>query len=218
MKVATTVALAVCCALLSAGARANFVNSGFETGDATGWTVGGGYGAFGVATDGTLVPEGDFQPAFVNVRSGSFAAFGATATSLGEFYSLSQTVDLEAGTHTVGFFLGHDDNTLIGIDNAILDQRLAILVDGAVLDFSIRYPGNDFPKGSTSADMFEFAADFVSAGGPALIEFRISGSGTGRTVLSADDFYVTGVPEPGTVALMLAGLGLVACVAGRRKA
>jgi hypothetical protein len=210
-------------ALLGCGvpaANASFVNAGFETGDFTGWTVGGPNGASGVDVDGTLVPEGLFQPAFVNVRSGAFAAFGATAASNGEYLSLSQTVNLVAGDHVAGFWMGHDDNAVIGIDFAISLGNLAVYVDSVLQPFTTRWPENNFPQGSTPADLYEFSSTFSHGGGPALIEFRLSGSGTGRTVLSVDDLFVTGadvdVPEPGSLALLglgLAGLGL----RGRRR-
>lgn len=124
---------AVC--LMSCGAlpaQAALVNAGFETGDFTGWTVGGPNGASGVDVDGTLVPEGEFRPAFVNVRSGSYAAFGATAAANSEYLSLSQTVNLAAGDHVAGFWMGHDDSSMIGIDFAIALGSLAIYVDNVL--------------------------------------------------------------------------------------
>jgi hypothetical protein len=63
--------------------------------------------------------------------------------------------------------------------------------------------------------MVEITSRFSSAGGPTTIEFDISGSGTARAGISADDFFVA-VPEPSTWAMMLlgfAGLGF----AGYRK-
>ena len=53
------------------------VNPGFETGDFSGWTVGGNSMNTGVASDGT--PISGFDPPFawnyVNVRSGDYAGY-----------------------------------------------------------------------------------------------------------------------------------------------
>jgi len=99
---------------------------------------------------------------------------------------------------------------------AIFSQQLAIFVNGVHTPFTVRYPVNNFPNGGTPADMYEFSADFMAVGGLVDIEFRFSGSGTGRTVLSIDDTFITGtVPEPHTSALL--GLAL-AGLAWRRRA
>src|SRR5215472_15670334 len=70
-----------CCSLMYGDEV--LVNPGFETGDFTGWTIGGTSTSFGVATTGTVIPETDppFTPAFVTVHSGDFAAFANVSCS-----------------------------------------------------------------------------------------------------------------------------------------
>lgn len=215
-RLAAVLALA---ALTASGtASANFINAGFETGDFSGWTVGGTNGGTGVALDGTPVPAGSFQPAAVNVRSGNYAAFGATASFNSEYFSLSQNVFVAAGRQTVGFYMGHDDSSIIGIDPAISNGLLGIFINGVNTAFTQRTPGTNFSNGSGPGDMYLFATDFASLGEVMNFEFRISGSGTGRTVLSVDDLFITGnsqVPEPGALALL--GIGLLGLIGVRRK-
>lgn len=194
--------------LIQGGSQATIINPGFETGDFSGWTVGGVNGGRGVALDGTPISasNANFQPNFVNVRSGNFAGFAAIAETNGESLSLSQTVNLLPGLQTAGFFMGLDQNGGIGIDFAIDAQRLAILVNSVNQTFTTRFPFNNFPTGSTPAGFFEFSSNFTSVGGPTLLEFRISGSGTWRAGISVDDFFVTGaiaqaVPEPASIAI-----------------
>jgi hypothetical protein len=197
--------------------QANLINGDFETGDFTGWTVGGPNGGSGVALDGTLITGAvsPFPPNRVNVRSGDFAAFGLTASTAGEFLSLSQTVNLLPGEQTAGFYMSLDANSMMGIHQAIGLQQLAIFVNGSYQPFTTRFPQNNFPTGSTPADFYEFSSEFTSVGGPTLLEFRISGSGTSRAGISVDDAFVTGtqtiIPEPSTFIVwsLLGGLGII---------
>ncbi len=78
-----------------------FTNGGFETGDFTGWTVGGnavsGVATAGTPITGTLIPDN-----VVGVRTGDFAAFAKfqntpTPTTL----TLEQTIDVDPGVNYV---------------------------------------------------------------------------------------------------------------------
>jgi hypothetical protein len=53
-----------------------------------------------------------------------------------------------------------------------------------------------------------FSSSFFSSNRSSITAtFQINGSGTSRAGLSFDDFFVTPVPEPGTVALIVTGFG-----------
>jgi hypothetical protein len=71
-------------------------NPGFETGNFTGWTVGGTTPVSGVGTDGQAVAlvgcGGCFLPASVNVRSGNNAAFYQGRGDPSLVITLSQTI------------------------------------------------------------------------------------------------------------------------------
>lgn len=191
-------------------------NPGFETGDLTGWTVGGRNGGFGVSTDGTPilgVTYGGLAPAYQNVRTGSYGAYAVTANSNYEYVSFGQTVALNPGTYTAGFYMGHDESGPIGI-SSVYSGSLGVWVDGVHQPFLDNHAGNFYP-GSTASDFTLFSAEFASDGGFSFVEFRISGSGTARAGISADDFMLTGMgdlrmagahaPAPG--AILLGGLG-----------
>ena len=171
-----------------------FVNGGFESGDFSGWTVGGVTNGHGVALDGTSISgvHSIFDPAFVNVRSGSYAAYAVVADERFEYLSLSQEVYLPAGTHVVGFFMGNDSGSGFKTNGAVNGKRLATFIDGVHHRFTTRppYALGRIPPGSTANDMYEFSTEFTSAGGPTSFELRISGSGSWRPGISVDDAFL----------------------------
>ncbi len=179
-------------------ANANLLsNAGFETGDLTGWTIGGSNGGYGVLSDGQPITgvEAIFFPSYQNVRSGDYAAFAVTATRNNEYVSFAQTLSLAAGDHTASFYMGHDQRNVFGIERAITNGRLGIWINGSLLTFNSTY-GNRFSYGSSPSDFTLFDADFTSLGGLTTIEFRISGSGTARAGISIDDFALVGSSLP----------------------
>ena len=87
------------------------VNSGFEIGDFTGWTVGGNSPTVGVDVDGTTIalpPTGSFLPGISNVRSGTYSAFAHVRGDPSVIVaSVTQTIlNVLPGNVSVGFFYG----------------------------------------------------------------------------------------------------------------
>ena len=185
----------------AAGSPINLLsNPSFETGDLTGWTVGGPNGGSGVLADGATIPGvtySGYVPSHQNVRSGSFGAYAVTAATALEYVSFSQTLDLPAGQYTAGFYMGNDQGGVFGIATALADGLLGISVNGSPVPFNSAHESN-FPTGSSPADFTLFEADFrLSNAAGTSIEFRISGSGLERAGISVDDFGVFAVPAPG---------------------
>ncbi len=204
----------------AAGTPINLLsNPSFETGDLTGWTMGGPNGGYGVLADGATIPGvtySGYVPSRQNVRSGSFGAYAVTAGAVQEYVSFSQSLDLAAGQYTAGFYMGNDQSGMFGIGTAIAEGLLGIRVNGSPLPFNF-LPENNFPTGSSPADFTLFEADFrLSGAAGTLIEFRISGSGLQRAGISVDDFGVFAVPAPGAIFLGALGAGLVGWLRRRR--
>jgi len=202
-------------AVPSPGSVNLLVNSGFETGDFFGWTVGGTSPQFGVATDGTPIPNVSpvSQPAFQNVRSGNFAANSLVKDfpEIGDFWRivLTQTVAvLPNHDYVVGFWLGTD--TGAGFGMTVDDQHTQIFVDGfGVLPtvFPTIFPG-DGPED------FKSFSQLFNSGSRASVEvaFAINGAASASSAASFDDFFLAEpeiVPEPGTLSLLALGFATV---------
>ena len=183
------------CVVLTSSAHANLLsNPGFETGDLTGWTVGGSAPrGYGVATAGQALPAGYYGPSVQEVNSGNFAAWVSTAHSLGDMLTLTQTLTLSAGTYDVGFYYGSNQGPY--------GNSTGIFLDGTQIGYGISNIVNGF--------QLEFANFVLTTSGSHQITFDISGSGTAPVSISVDDFYLNNtnaVPEPGTLALLALGL------------
>jgi hypothetical protein len=215
MKTICVMFLVLALALTARAGGNLLINPGFETGDLSGWSVGGKNGGFGVAANGVQLPVTSALPgspdfffeSWQNVRSGNFAAYGITAgdpqSFFSEYVSFLQSLTLAAGTYHFGFFLSTDnENGGVGFFSAMNDGRLGIYVDGNQLSFDIA-PPDTTPLTST---WLEFDAQAALTAGTHDIEFRISAGGTKRVGVSLDDAWVTAVPEPSGEALIILGI------------
>jgi hypothetical protein len=222
-RIAAAILGAVLGATTSAAAFPNLiVNPGFETGDFTGWTVGGTATNVGVATDGTLIPgtEPNYVPSFQNVRSGNYAAHAVTSLQFFgepiERVLFSQTVAVQPDTqYFLGLWIGLDAPQGAGFQ--VGPDKSGIFVDGQRLPFTNGVPPAGIPPGS-GPDDFLLLRTFFESGSRSSVDvtFALSAGGVSRAGMSYDDFFlVKTVPEPGTLSLLL--LGLPGIVGFRRR-
>jgi hypothetical protein len=212
--------LALCTLCAAAACQANLLlNPGFETGNFTGWTV-GGTAISGVATAGTPLSPTAFSPNVVDVRSGNFAAFGIVHGLDPVPLILTQTVSVTPGTdYDIGFYFSNDSSSVVGY--SIDPAHMEIFVNGV----AILPAGNHIvcPDCLLRSDMVPWnllSATWNSgASTAATVSFQIVASGPGFVGLSIDDAFVD-APEPSAFALMAGSLALLVlwCVAsaGRR--
>ncbi len=194
------------------------LNPGFEKGSFADWTVGGNSINTGVDGDGVVIAgdEDPFTPSHVNVRSGRYAGYCVVQNGYDpvERILLEQTVSVVANTkYSVGFWLGNDSQN--GFGYRLDDTHMQIFVNGVGL---LNLIHGSFPVlGSTPADFFEFSSEWESGSATsATVVFAINGSGTSRAGLPFDDFYLSAVPEPGTITLLVCGLLSLLCLRRRR--
>jgi hypothetical protein len=184
------IAIGLLAALLSTGpAEANLVvNPGFETGDFTGWTLGG---------NTILADVGGFY-----TRSGNFgAAFGEVTTP----GTLSQTIATSPGaSYTIDFWM----KNLAGAFNSPNTPNF----------FSVSFGGNLLASLTDAApfDYTEFTYNVVASTSSAVLEFTFRSDPAAWYF--DDVSVVGSVPEPGTLGLFLAGLAVLGLMRARRSA
>jgi hypothetical protein len=185
-------------------------NDGFETGDFTGWTIGGNSPNYGVGTAGQAISGtySGFGSSSVMVHSGTFAGYAVVCQNAAcppggggpRYFDLSQIVNLVIGqSYSIGFYIAQQSQESgFGTANSIL-------VNGSAL--SVTQP-------STVTGYFQVVdSSFVATAATDTIDFRILDSGYAAGI-SFDDFYLDGpagspVPEPAAFWLFATALVLV---------
>jgi hypothetical protein len=232
MRVSSLLPAAASLAMLGAAPAAAqnlLTNPGFETGTFAGYVVGGNASTAGVATAGTVVPGASpiFGRSEVVARSGQFAAHALVCQSRTlpgidpvptcpdgpEVLTLSQTIGVAPGAqYEMGLWVGaRTPGSGFGV--SVLNGFFQLYVDGVGLlapsAFSVPGDGTFQRVG---------AAFGSGARSSVTVTYALTGSGTARALLSADDLFVLHVvPEPNAAVLLGSGLALLAGVGRRRR-
>ena len=212
MKNRTLVVAAVALGFAAAANANLIVNPSFETGDFTGWTLGGTATSYGVDLDGTAISGSYYSDSVVNVRTGDFAAWALVSafSSPPVNFVLSQSVNVTAGqSYDIGFYLSLGRTT--GLESA--GRTLRIRVDGTQIYTFDEYGMTGDPFVGDDPTNFEHhTVQWIApSSGSVLVEFDLSGSGTALIGFSYEDFYV--IPGPAALGLF----GLAGLAAGRRR-
>ncbi len=180
-------------ALLATPALA--VNNSFETGDTSGWNVGGGFAA---------TSYGVFTP-----TNGSYLAVATGGFGVGVYANLSQTFVVSAGGTITGDF-GFQANDYFPYN----DDGFVAVNGNNLLAYSVASVGN---YGNSGWQSFSFTAPTT---GYYTLSFgaanQFDNSFNSGVVL--DNVVVNGVPDAATWAMMIAGFGLVGAAMRRRSA
>lgn len=200
---------------LMASATANLLTNGsFENG-LTGWTTSQSPGTiYPIATIaynslpgafGEAVPPDNFGPSLSPDAVGDFGAYFVDDQTL-QVLSQQFTVT-DAGLYNIGFSLYVPANGAANPGAAIMQVTFA---DGVTTGlFSVQTLPITTWTGAVGTFDFQPGQYTVS------ISFETTGGFSADAVI--DRVYVAAVPEPGTYALFLAGLGVMGLIASRRR-
>lgn len=198
---------------LLASAQNLLTNGSFENG-LTGWTVTStpgtvypveavAYGALPGAF-GEVVPADDFPFSLSPDSTGSFGAYFVDDMTT-QVMSQSFTIPSE-GAYNIGFSIYVPTNGAANPGPALFSADFTIINTGTV---SVQ----DLPVAVWNGAVGTF--DFAPGTYTASFTFNTLGGMSADALI--DRVYVTAVPEPGTYALFLAGLGFMGLVAARRR-
>lgn len=178
-------------------------NGGFETGDFTGWSLGGGCNGLGI--------NGGGAPCWAYVDStapnGPFDSYSAIMGPQPDAGTLDQMITVAPGTWTVSFELEVSTGTPPG--NGIFNPPNF---------FDVSWGGTEV-LGLTNLPAEGWTLEtvnVVSTGAPTDLMFSFRQDISGNFWLDQVNMTSAGVPEPGTVALFGLGLGLLSLARLRR--
>lgn len=182
-----------------------------------------------------LVADGDFTQAtgsFSTVQAGQtigpWTVTGDSVDLIGNYWQatpngghtidlagngaggITQNLTLSQGVYEVSFYLGGNP------DNGPATKNLTVSVDGVSVPFSFTNAGQTHSNMGYQLETFDFT---VLSPTPITTALSFSGTDAANNPWGAviGQVNVSSVPEPGSMALLLAGLGLVGTVARRRS-
>lgn len=155
---------------------------------------------------GTYVPADDIG--YVNVRSGTFAAYGVVrgyGIVPPEAITLSQVVSVSPGQNLdVGFFASNWADSSYGAGQGNAPNLISILVNGTEI-----LPSVSYFLFSNDKSWYEFEGSYNTGSATSIdVTFQFVASGTHNFPVSLDDFFVetTATPEPSSMLLLASGL------------